>query len=240
MKTNKITFITLAIAAAAMLTACQGQNPFKAQRNPAPESRYPHVNDPQNMNAYKAGTKLAPLPSNVPTPPPPPPEDAPTVKFEGLKEKVVFGEGFDFKIVIEDKTANGNNLPEPQQIKIKGEEKTDTKTAKIVDCMTLGKRTKEHVFEFNCHFDSNLVKNADKIIAEKREQEVEVEFSLTAVSTASRQISKPARAVVKVKFEKVETKGKPVVTEPPAQEEPQQPAPQTKTQTKAPVKGAKS
>lgn len=188
------------------LMGCQGQNPFKRQSNPAPASKYPNVSAPENQNKYIPGhTHVAPSTSSkTEISSEKEQEDAPIVKFIGLKEKVNFGESFNFKIQIEDFTSTDKLVPVLEKINFSlGKNSGDLDAGDTIDCNTLGRKISKTKFEFDCNFDSNLTKNVDKLLNSGKE--AKAVFQVSALSTASRLKSKNTEGIVTVKFEKVKT-----------------------------------
>jgi|GEM_PF-6611178 len=131
--------------------------------------------------------------------------DVPSVTFQDIKEKIVFGEKFDFKIIVQDPTAVKGKAPALKPIKF-GEKRGSSvldASAAVTGCDE-GQALSQTKFEFVCHFDSNLVKGVEKLLSTGKE--ALASFQVTASSTQTGVNGVPTPQKIKVLFEKIETK----------------------------------
>ncbi len=117
--------------------------------------------------------------------------NVPSVSFQEVKEKISYGDKFDFKVIVDDSTASKAKTP---TISFEG-------SAALYKCEE-SKALSETKYEFLCHFDSTALKGVEKMLNSGKE--ASTSFSVTATSRAG--VSSAATPQkIKVMFE-VQTK----------------------------------
>lgn len=132
--------------------------------------------------------------------------DTPSVSFSGIKEKIKFGESFDFNVIVDDPTASKGKTPVIKSIKFseaKGSAVLDG-TAAVTSCDE-NKVLSPTKYEFVCRFDSNLIKGVEKLLSTGKQGVTS--FTVTAASKDG-VLSAPTPQKIKVVFEKIETGAK--------------------------------
>jgi len=130
-------------------------------------------------------------------------KEAPSVSFPGIKEKITFGEKFDFRIVIDDPSATEGKAPAIQSVKLQASARKTLldATQAITGCDDPGIVLPDNQFEFTCTFDSNLIKGVEPNL--NKGKTVSAGFHVTAVSTATGLASTPTLQRIDVIFEEV-------------------------------------
>lgn len=129
--------------------------------------------------------------------------ETPSVSFSDMKEKIKFGDKFDFKVIVDDPTALQNRTP---VIKVRFSEARGSAVLNASAAVTTCDESKVLAptkFEFVCKFDSNLIKGVEKLLSTGKE--ALASFQVVATSTKSGVNSAPTPQKIKVLFEKIET-----------------------------------
>jgi hypothetical protein len=130
--------------------------------------------------------------------------DVPGVSFEDMKEKIKFGDKFEFRVVVQDPLAVRGKTPTVKWSY--GEERGSSvldASAAVTGCKANNVR-EENKYEFLCQFDSNLIKKVEKLLSTGKEAYASFRFVATSAATGVQSPATPQK--IKVLFEKIETK----------------------------------
>lgn len=130
-------------------------------------------------------------------------QNAPVVSFSGVKEKIKFGDKFDFKVIVDDQQAEKGKVPSIKWAFKIAKESADLDASAAVTKCTESRELEGKKFEFVCSFDSNLIKKVDGLL--NSGQAKAASFLMTATSAKTGSSSLPAVKQIRVLFEKIVT-----------------------------------
>lgn len=143
---NTAAKVSAVITAAVLLTACNGNNPFKGGSNPVKD--YPSANEgipykSDDTTVVESATEIAQYAE-------------PVVSFTNLPDSIALNtESVDFQIVIDDPASNLENAPDIKQIGFLKPESTENQkllnASQAVKCDEAGQFVEETKWLFNCN-----------------------------------------------------------------------------------------
>lgn len=127
--------------------------------------------------------------------------------FPDLKNKITFGDKFEFIVLVEDPAATEGKAPDLQSINyLQSSQRAGFLNARpaVTGCDEAGRPVGGNKFEFVCAFNSDFIDGVDKYLNSGRE--VTAAFAITVVSTANGKTERSTAQNIDVSFPNVSGK----------------------------------